>query len=243
MFQELRRVSPEAFHRWAGRMGPGCGHAAVVLVALGLVVGLALASTVPPQGETSRVAALHYPAAWTSLGVYLAIGALSAITLAHDSRVAAMLAAALAPTGALFTLLALWTEALWRKPLRGVWWAWDAEAIAQLLLLFLYAGFIGLKSMIDDPRRGERSGALLAVLGVANLPVIYFSLHWWDVMRHEAARAVTPPMTPSLLAAAALLGAGFAAYVAHAALKRVRCLIAERDALTRSLRRLPENAA
>ena len=127
--------------------------------------------------------------------------------------------------------------------MRGLWWVWDAASISQLLMLFLFGGFLALRAMIDDPRRAERAGALLALLGAANLPVLYFSLYWWDVLRHEAHRDAGPAMGAATLAATVLIGAGFAAYAAFAALKRVRCLIAERDALARSLRRSLEQPA
>jgi heme exporter protein C len=183
---------------------------------------------------------LHYPAAWLSLLLYIAIGALSVLTLRRDTRLAAMLASAIAPTGALFTFLALWTEALWRKPVRGIWWVWDAESASQLMMLALFAGFIGLKALIDDPRRADRAGALLAVLGAASLPVLYFSLHWWDLLRGETVAAREPAMSGALFLATVMVGLGFAAHATAVALRRTRCLIAERDALSRQLRRMLE---
>lgn len=243
MFESLYRASPEAFHGFAGRVAPVCGWSAAVLFAAGLVFALLLAPTSTVQGDTFRIAAIHYPAAWASLSIYLTIGVLSAITLRHHSRLTAMLANALAPTGLLFTMLALWTEALWRKPVRGVWWVWDAEAVSQLMLLLLLGGYIALRAMIDDPRRADRAASLLALLGVANLPVLYFSLHWWDLQRRETAIAVVPAMSQPLAVAALLIGASFGAYAAFAALKRARCLISERDALARSHVRSLESAA
>lgn len=242
-YQSPDHAIPEAFHELAGRLAPAFAWAALALVGGGLATALLLATNPPGHGDTFRIAAIHYPAAWASLGIYLAMGVLSAVTLRHHNRLTSMLAAALAPTGLLFTLLALWTEALWRKPLRGVWWIWDAEAVSQLMLLFLMGGFVALRAMLDDPRRADRAAALLAVMGVANLPVLYFSLHWWDLLHHEASLAAVPPMPGLLLAAAVLVGAGFAAYAIHAALKRARCLIAERQALARDLRRLLESEA
>lgn len=238
IFESLRRACPEAFRDFALRAARPLAWSATALVGAGLAVALLLAPTNLAQGDALRIATIHYPAAWVALGAYVAIGALSAVTLRYRSRLTATLAGALAPTAMLFTLLALWTQALWLKPVRGIWWVWNAEAVSQLMLLFLLGGFIALRFAIDDPRRADRACALLALIGLGNLPVLYFSLHWWDVIRYEAPMSTLPMSAP--LAAAVLIGAGFAAYAASAALKRARCLIAERDALGRSLRRLLE---
>ena len=243
ILESLRHARADSLHRWAGRAAPVLGWAAVILIGAGLAVGLLMAPRDAEQGDIFRVAALHRPAAALAVAIYAAIAVLSIATLRLRAKVAAMLAGALAPTGVLFTLLALWTEALWRRPVQGAWWAWEAESVSQLLMLFLYGGFIALRAMIDDPRRADRAGALMALLGAANLPVLYFSLYWWDVLRRGPAVATRPEMTPALFLAALLVGAGFAAYAAFAALKRVRCLIAEREALARSVRRMTESAA
>lgn len=238
IFQLLHRACPEAFHGFAGRMAKPLGWAALVLTVAGLGAALVLAPEGQEPGDKFRIGAVHYPAVWASLCIYLTIGALSAVTLRHRCRLTAMLAAALAPTGVLFTLLALWTESLWRRPSIGTWWAWDAEAISQLMMLFLFGGFLAVRAMFDDPRRGDRAGALLAVLGAVNLPVLYFSLHWWDLMRV----GVPPPapLSGTFAVATVITGAGFAAYAAFAMFKRVRCLIAERNAFARNLRRMLE---
>lgn len=243
IFESMQRACPEALRDFALRAARPLAWSAMALLGAGLGVALLLAPTNPAQGDAFRIAAIHYPAAWVALGAYIAIGALSVLTLRYRSRLTAMLAGALAPTGMLFTLLALWTEALWRRPVRGEWWVWNAEAVSQLMLLFLMGGLVALRFALDDPRRADRAAALLALIGLGNLPVLYFSLHWWDVLRHEAPMSVPPAMSATLAVAAALIGTGFAAYAASAALKRVRCLIAERDALARSLRRLLESPA
>lgn len=237
------RMSLEQFHGLAGRLAPRFGWSAAALVAVGLGAALLPAAGSAAHAEAMRIAAIHYPAQWISLAIYVAIGALSALTLRERSRLAAMLAHALAPTGILFTLLTLWTGALWRKPLRGVWWTWDAESVSQLMLLMLLGGFIAVRAMIDDPRRADRACSLVAVVGLANLPVLYFSLRWWDITRHEVAAAAVPELTVAALGAALLVGAGFVAHTAFVALKRARCLIAERTALARSLRGLLESHA
>lgn len=240
IFQSPHPICPDAFHGVAGRLVPPLGWCALALVGSGLATALLFAPGTGPQGDSIRIAAIHYPASWVSLAIYITIGVLSVLTLRHRNRLTAMLAGALAPTGIMFTLLALWTESLWQRPASGIWWSWNAEAVSQMLLLFLLAGFIAIRAMIDDPRRGDRSGALLAVMGAVNLPVLYFSLYWWDMLRNVPPPALRAPMSDALAAGTLLIGAGFVAYAAFASLKRARCVIAERNAFSRALRRMLE---
>lgn len=219
---------------------PPLGWCALALVGAGLASALLFAPGTGSQGDNFRIAAIHYPATWASQGISIAIGMLSALTLRYRNRLTAMLAGALTPTGIMFTLLSLWTEALWQRSARGAWWSWNAEVASQMMLLLLLGGFVAVRAMIDDPRRGDRAGALLAVVGAVNLPVLYFSLSWWELLRHQAPLAAHPPMSDALAVATLLVGAGFAAYAAFAALKRARCLIAERNAFSRTLRHLLE---
>ena len=243
IFHTLDRATPQACRALAGRLAPATGWAAAMLVGAGLAVGLVLAPTLAGHDDSVRILVIQRPAAWIGFAIYLAIGGLAIATLARGSRVAPLVASSLAPTGVLFVFLALWTEALWRKPAQGVWWAWNAESVSLLLLLFLYAGFIAMKSMIDDPRRGDRAASLLAILGLANLPVLYFSIRWWDVLRHDNRYLQADELGTPLAAAAFLVASGFALYAAHAAMKRLRCLVAEREALAHSLLALTERAA
>lgn len=231
------------FDELAGRAGPAFGWLGAALIAAGLATALLIAPRPTEQGDIFRLAAIHRPAAGVALAIYLGIGALSLVTLRTGGQAAATFAAALAPTGMMLTLLALWTEALWRKPLRGLWWIWDAASASQLLLLFLLGGVIAIRAMIDDARRGDRAAALLAVMGLVNLPVLFLSLRWWDLLRHETARASAPAMGGLLLGGAVLLGLGFAAYAMHTAIKRARCLVIERRTLALGLRRLQESEA
>lgn len=241
LLSRLRHATAADLARAAARVAAFCAPAALVMIVAGLAVGLVLAPATV-QGEVSRVAVLHGPAAGVALGIYALLAALAIATLRQDSRTAPVVAAALLPTGLLFTLLALWTEALWRRPLQGAWWVWDARSMAQLMLLFLYGGALALRALLDDPRRADRAAALFVLLGLGNLPILYFSLHWWDQLRHV--RTVeAPPMGAALAVAEALVTAGFACYAAQAAARRVRCLVAERDAAAREVRRLMENVA
>jgi len=143
-----------------------------------------------------------------------------------------MMATALAPTGALFTFLALWTGSLWGKPTWGTYWVWDARLTSELILLFLYLGFIALRAAIDDPRRADRAAALLAIVGVVNVPIIYYSVQWWNTLHQGASVSLTraPSMAAAMLAGMLLMALAFWAYTIAVSLTRVRCIIRERGA-------------
>jgi heme exporter protein C len=174
------------FYPLAGRLIPWFYGAAALLGALGLYLGLWLAPTDAQQGEAYRIIFVHVPAAWMSMVVYLAMAAWAGVGLVFNSRLSSMMACALAPTGASMTFLALWTGALWGKPTWGAWWVWDARLTSELLLLFLYIGFMSLHASIDDVRRADRAAGLLALVGVVNVPIIYFSVKWWNTLHQGA---------------------------------------------------------
>jgi heme exporter protein C len=213
----------------------------IALIAAGLALGMASVPAEATQGASFRIAMLHYPAAAVSVALYALMAFLSAARLAHNMKAAGLVAQAIAPTGALFTLVALATEALWHKPVAGQWWIWDAQAVTQLMLLFLFGGVIAVRAMIDEPRRAERAAALLALIGAGNLPVLYFSIRWWDALQQGVRAFHVPPMPPSLAIASVLVGVGFASYALFAVLRRARCADAERQALAHSLHELQEN--
>ena len=143
------------------------------------------------QGEAYRIIFIHVPAAWMSMVLYLVMAFWAAIGWAFNARLASMLARAIAPTGAMFTFLALWTGAFWGKPTWGTWWVWDARLTSELILLFLYLGFMALVAAIDDPRRADQAGALLALVGAVNVPIIYFSVNWWNTLHQGATISMT----------------------------------------------------
>ena len=142
-----------------------------------------------------------------------------------------MMASAIAPTGAMFTFVALWTGALWGKPTWGTWWVWDARLTSELILLFLYLGFIALTTAIDDPRRADRAGAVLAIVGVINVPIIYFSVKWWNTLHQGASVSLTkaPSMAATMFAGMILMALAAWMYSIVAALWRVRSIILERE--------------
>ena len=226
-----RWAAPQAFYPLAGRMIPWFAASAALLAAAGLVVGLLVAPTDFQQGDAYRIIFIHVPAAWMSMLIYAVMAFWAGAGLVLNTRLSSMMASALAPTGALMTFVALWTGALWGKPTWGTWWVWDARLTSELLLLFLYAGFIALQAAIDDPRRADRAGALLALVGVVNLPIIYFSVQWWNTLHQGSSVSVTraPSMASVMLAGMLLMVGAFWAYAIAAALHRVRSIILERE--------------
>ncbi len=226
-----RFAAPQAFHELAGRLVPWFGAGAAVLAALGLWIGFVLAPTDAQQGEAYRIIFVHVPAAWMSMFIYLVMALWAAVGLVFNARLASMMASALAPTGALMTFLALWTGALWGRPTWGAWWVWDARLTSELLLLFLYLGFMALHAAIEDPRRADRAAALLALVGVVNVPVIYFSVTWWNTLHQGASVSLTraPSMAATMLAGMLVMALAFWLYTIAVTLARARLLVLERE--------------
>lgn len=223
-------ASPPVFYRWAGQVWPWLAALAAVLAVAGLGVGFGLAPTDHQQGEVYRIIFLHVPAAWMSMFIYLVAAAHAALGLIYGSRLSPLLARALAPTGALFTAIALWTGAAWGKPTWGAWWVWDARLTSELILLFLYLGYLAMVSAIEDPRRADGAGAIVLLAGVVNVPIIYFSVQWWSTLHQGASIRMdaAPSMTHTMLAGMLLMALACWAYTLAVALVRTRCLILER---------------
>jgi heme exporter protein C len=156
------------------------------------------------------------------------------MSLAFNTRLSAMMAQALAPTGAMFAFVSLWTGAFWGRPTWGTYWVWDARLTSTLILLFLYLGFIALRASIDDPRRADRASALLALVGVINVPIIYFSVRWWNTLHQGSSISMTaaPKMAQTMLVAMLVMTFAAWAYTIAVALYRVRSIIIEREALS-----------
>ncbi|BDB69716.1 heme export protein [Comamonas thiooxydans] len=203
---------------------------ATVLAAAGLWVGFGLAPTDHQQGEVYRIIFLHVPAAWMSMFIYLVAALHAALGLIYGTRLSPLLARALAPTGALFTAIALWTGAAWGKPTWGAWWVWDARLTSELILLFLYLGYMAMVSAIEDSRRADGAGAIVLLAGVVNVPIIYFSVQWWSTLHQGASIRMdtAPSMTHTMLAGMLLMALACWAYTLAVALVRARCLILER---------------
>ena len=222
--------SPATFYPLAGRMIPWFSAAAIVLTVIGLYLSFFVAPTDYKQGEGYRIIFIHVPAAWMSMFIYLVLAGWSALGLAFNTRLSAMMATALAPTGAMFTFVALWTGAFWGKPMWGTWWVWDARLTSELILLFLYIGFIALQASIDDVRRADKAGAILALVGVVNIPIIYFSVKWWNTLHQGASISMKgSSMGSTMLLTMLIMALAFWAYAIAIALVRVRCVILERE--------------
>jgi heme exporter protein C len=224
-------ASPQTFFPLARTLALWCGAAAVLLTLAGLYIGFFVAPTDAQQGEAYRIIFIHVPAAWMSMFIYVLMAFWAALGLALNTRLSGMMAAALAPTGALFTFIALWTGSLWGKPTWGTYWVWDARLTSELILLFLYLGFIALRASIDDPRRADRAAAVLAIVGVVNVPIIYYSVQWWNTLHQGASVSFTkaPSMAATMFLGMILMALAFWLYSIAVAMVRVRCLIVERQ--------------
>jgi heme exporter protein C len=231
--------APQRFYPLAGRIASACFVLSIVLGGAGLVIGLLVAPTDHQQGEAYRIIFVHVPAAWMSMVIYLAMAFWAAIGLMFNARLASMIAVALAPTGAWMTFLALWTGALWGKPTWGTWWVWDARLTSELILLFLYIGFMSLHAAIDDDRRADRAAAVLALVGVVNVPIIYFSVKWWNTLHQGASVSLTksPSMASTMLTGMLVMALAFWAYSIAASMWRLRVILLEREQHTGWARR------
>lgn len=227
----FRFSSPQTFYPLAGRLVPVFAVLAAACCALGLWLGFFVAPTDAVQGEVYRVIFIHVPAAWMSMFIYLVMAFWSAIGLGLGTRLSFYMTQALAPTGALFCFIALWTGALWGRPTWGAYWVWDARLTSQLLLQFLYFGFIALTRSIEDPRRADRAGAIIALVGAVNVPIIYFSVQWWSTLHQGASVSMTkaPSMASTMLWG--MLVMAFAAWFYSLAVvfARARSIILERE--------------
>jgi heme exporter protein C len=241
----FRFSSPQTFYPLAGKMVPWFGGLAAVLGLAGLWIGFFVAPTDAQQGEGYRIIFVHVAASWMSMFIYVVMACWAGVGLAFNTRLSSMMASALAPTGAMFAFLSLWTGALWGKPMWGAWWVWDARLTSELILFFLYLGFIALQAAIDDPRRADKAGGVLALVGVVNVPIIYFSVIWWNTLHQGASVSLTksPSMAHTMLWGMLLMALAFWMYAIAAALLRVRCIILERERNAGWVQELSEVAA
>ena len=224
-------AAPSRFYALVNALNPWLWGAAIVLTLAGLYMGFFVAPVDATQGNSYRIIFIHVPAAWLSMILYLAMAFWAAIGWMLNARMASMLARAIAPTGALFTFLALWTGSFWGKPTWGTWWVWDARLTSELILLFLYLGYIALVSSIDDAVRGDKAGAVLALVGAVNVPIIYFSVVWWNTLHQGATISATaaPKMAQTMLQAMLLMTFAFWAYAFAVVFTRAQALALERE--------------
>lgn len=174
--------SPPTFYWLAGLLGPWFFGASLILFAIGLYGGLVLAPPDYQQSDAYRIIFIHVPAAWMSLFIYFFMAVNAFIALVWRIKISETLAMASAPIGAAFTAITLATGSIWGKPMWGTWWTWDARLTSELVLLFLYLGVIGLYNAIEDRRQAARAAAFLALVGVVNVPIVHFSVKWWNTL-------------------------------------------------------------
>jgi heme exporter protein C len=227
----FKYASPASFYPLAGKMIPWFAWIAAGLAAIGLYLGLGIAPTDFQQGEAYRIIFIHVPSAWMSMFLYLVMAFWSALALGFNTRLSAMMAQSIAPTGALMTLIALVTGSLWGRPTWGTYWAWDARMTSELILLFLYLGIIALRHAIDDPRRADKATAVLALVGAVNVPIIYFSVKWWNTLHQGASVSLTssPKMAAIMLWGMLIMSLAAWMYAIAVCLARARAIMIERD--------------
>jgi heme exporter protein C len=231
-----RFANPTRFLRLAAAVLPFSAAVAAVCLGVGMVWGLGFAPPDYQQGDTVRIMFIHVPAAMMAMGVYAGMAISSAIALIWRHAVADLIAKASAPIGASFCFICLLTGSLWGKPMWGTWWVWDARLTSMLIMLFIYLGYMALWQAFDDQTKAARAAAILALVGAINLPIIKFSVEWWNTL-HQPASLITlsgPKIHSSLLWPLLLMIVGFGAYYLTVLIYRVRAEIHQRR--TRMLR-------
>ena len=224
-------ASPPHFYRIAGLLMPWFAWPAAILIVAALYGGLVLAPPDYQQGEGFRMVYVHAPSAWMSMFIYATMAIASGIALIWRMKLAHAVAAAAAPVGAWFTFAALATGSLWGKPMWGTWWVWDARLTSELILLFLYLGFIALRSSIEDPQRADRASAVLAVVGVINLPIIHYSVYWWNTLHQGSTimKVGKPSITMDMLWPLLAMLVGFTLYFGAVLMVRLRAEVIRRE--------------
>ncbi len=217
-------ANPARFLRLANAVLPWCVSATVILLGVGLYMALFVAPADYQQGESVRIMYVHVPAAWMAMFVYTNIAIASALSLIWRHPLADLAASASAPIGAAFTFLALVTGSLWGKPMWGTWWVWDARLTSVLILFFLYLGHMAITSAFDNPARGAKSAAVLALVGFVNVPIIKFSVDWWNTLHQPASvfRAGGPTIHPDMLWPLLIMGLGYSLFYITLLLLRIK---------------------
>jgi heme exporter protein C len=238
-------ASPATFYPLAGKAWPWFAALGTAFAVVGLWISFFVAPTDFQQGEGYRIIFIHVPASWMSMFIYCVMALWATIGITFNTRLSGMMSSALAPTGALFAFISLWTGALWGKPMWGAWWVWDARLTSELILLFLYLGYIALTAAIDDPRRADKAGAIVSLVGVVNVPIIYFSVKWWNTLHQGASVSMTkaPTMATTMLWGMLIMALAFWMYSIAIALYRVRAIILERERHATWVAELPEMQA
>jgi heme exporter protein C len=231
LFNWFKFSSPATFYPLAGSIARFFWLITLLLLAVGLYMSFFVAPTDYKQGEGYRIIFIHVPASWMSMFTYLVMAFWSILGLMYNTRLSAMMTQALAPTGAMFAFVSLWTGAFWGKPMWGTWWVWDARITSELILLFLYLGYIALHGAIDDKRRADKAGAILILVGVVNIPIIYYSVEWWNTLHQGATIKMNDKSTmdETMKITMLIMTFGCWAYTIAIVMQRVRNIILERE--------------
>jgi heme exporter protein C len=243
MFEYFHKyASPKTFYELSRTLAPWFGGGSAILFGAGLIGGLVMAPADYQQGESFRIIYVHVPSAWMSLFIYTVMAGAGAIGLIWKVKVADAVARGSAPIGASFTFLALVTGSLWGKPMWGTWWVWDARLTSELILLFLYLGYIALQTAIDDRRTAARAGAILALVGVVNIPIIHYSVEWWRTLHQgpTITKFGAPAIHISMLIPLLLMAIACMCYYAAVLLVRARYEIMEYERNSTWVREIAE---
>ena len=235
--------SPGYFYTFAGLVNPWLTALYIVLFAAGLYLGLVEAPADYQQGDSYRIIFVHVPSAWMSMFVYVVMAVCAAIGLIWRLKLTAVVAVASAPLGASFTFLALATGSIWGKPMWGTWWVWDARLTSELILLFLYFGFMALQAAIPDRQTAWRAGAILLLVGVINIPIIHYSVDWWYTLHQPATitKFDAPSIHPSMLVPLLIMAVAFKVFYLSLLLSRTRAEILHRERKTHWVQELARN--
>ena len=217
-------AKPEAAYHLCGKLLPWFAILSLLLLSLGSVWGLAFAPSDYQQGDSFRIIYIHVPAAIWSMGVYMSMAIAAFIGLVWQMKLSDMAASAMAPIGAVYTFIALVTGSIWGKPMWGAWWVWDARLTSELILLFLYLGVIALYQAFDDQRTAAKAAGILAIVGVVNLPIIHFSVEWWNTLHQGATitKFAKPSISSDMLWPLVINILGFAFFFATLTMVRMR---------------------
>ncbi len=217
-------ANPTRFTRLAGRIQPWAGGLAALLLAVGFYLALIVVPADYQQGDTVRIMFVHVPSAWMAMFCYIFLAVASAVALIWKHPLADLAAKASAPIGAGFTFLALVTGSLWGKPMWGAWWVWDARLTSVLILFFLYLGYMALWQSIEDGQKAAKAAAVLALVGAINVPIIKFSVDWWNTLHQPASvlRMDGPAIHPSMLWPLLTMALAFKVYFVALLLTRMR---------------------
>jgi len=237
-----RMASPPHFYSFTNKLLPWLIVICILLLAYGLYAGLYLAPTDYQQGDSYRIIYLHVPAAWMSLFIYVLMALAGAISLIWRMKMAEVVMISSAPIGASFTFIALVTGSLWGKPMWGTWWVWDARLTSELILLFLYLGVISLYGAIEDKRTAARAVSILALVGVVNIPIIHYSVQWWNTLHQgpTVSKMDKPSIHVDMLIPLLVMAVAFKFYYVIAMLQRAKVEILKREQNTQWVKKLSE---